>query len=139
MVFHRVPLMSLTDGLTRSLNSLRFPVVAAQSKNECAQQFLFFFFVEEASAHIRFFSDEIGGVLQVTQNSVIDPKFLVRLLAEIEKGARSLYLINRPCSTFSKARMVPATGLQPLGAKSTIWGFPCVKVKDQVLEKSKKN
>ena len=43
VIFHQVAVTSLTDGLIRSLISLRFPVVAAQSKNECALRFLYLF------------------------------------------------------------------------------------------------
>ena len=62
LIFHQVAVTSLTDGLIRSLNSLRFPVVAAQSKNECALRFLYLFGGTRRKSSVKdFLEKEIGG------------------------------------------------------------------------------
>ena len=62
VMFHQVTLTSLTHGLKRTLNSLRFLVVAAQSKNECSLRFLYLFVGTWRKPSIKdFLEKEIGG------------------------------------------------------------------------------
>ena len=59
---HRVAVTSLTDSLKRSLHCLRFPVVAAQSKNECSLRFLHLFGRKRRKSSIMgFLEKETGG------------------------------------------------------------------------------
>ena len=123
MIFHRVAVTSLTDGSNRSLNCLRFAVVAAQSKNECSLRFLHLFAGTRRKSSIKdFLEKEIGGpsafsevvseldLLQATQDGLMDPELQVRLLTEIEEGVHHFILISPPCSTFSRARMANRLG-----------------------------
>ena len=66
VIFHggRV-VTSLTDGLKRSLNNLRFPVVAAQSNNEYSLRFLCLLAgTKRKSSKKKFLEKEIGGHLR---------------------------------------------------------------------------
>ena len=58
VIFHRVAVTSLTEGLIRSLNSLRFPVVAAQSNNECCLRFLYLFGGKRCKSSVKDFLEK---------------------------------------------------------------------------------
>ena len=147
VIFHQVTVASLTDGLKRSLNSLRFPVVAAQSKNECSLRFLFLFAgTKRKSSNKDFLENVIGGafasseavseeldLLQATYDGLIDPELQVRLLAEIEECVHFIHLDLPPCSTFSRARM--ANRIVPPAIRSKVhpWGFPWLKTNVKVV------
>ena len=87
-------------GLKRSFNSLRFPVVAAESNDSCTC--LRKDFLEKEIGGPFAFSEVVSeelDLLQATQDGLIDPVLQVRLLAEIEEGVHHFILISPPCST----------------------------------------
>ena len=124
VILHQVAVTSVTDGLIGSLDSLRFPVVAAQSKNKCALRFLYLFGGTRRKSSVKdFLKKDICGsfafsevvsdkldLLQETPEGLMDPELQVRLLAEIEEGVHHFIFIFPPCSTFSRAGMANRMG-----------------------------
>ena len=100
VIFHQVTVSSLTDGVKRSLNSLRFPVVAPQSKNKVLV------LVCGTKPHILdeglngdgkkrpfAFSEVVSeerDLLQATQDGLMDPELQVTLLSQVHLDLRAV-------------------------------------------------
>ena len=83
------------------------------SANGCSQRFLYLFAGTKRKSSIRDFLEkeigspfafsEAGPAVQATRDGLLDPELQVRLLAEIEEGARHFTSISPPCLAFSRA------------------------------------